>query len=267
MATYSTLGITLLVRKYKGTGRVVSFYTPTRGKVEAVAQGIGRPASKLAAAVELFTLSKLMFAEGRDLDRLIQVEVIEAHYALRQDMTRLAYASYIAELTAKTSEPDHPLPGLFERLAATYSALCGATSAGSLRQAQDKTGQATDPELVLWSYLMRLFQAHGLAPDLEVCYRCRAALSGDAWYVPADAGLVCGGCRPGENGMLLSAEARGTVQSIQRMPPEKLGRLSLGDEARGQIRRFIDAHTDHQFGVETKSRKFIRQLRGMSRGR
>ncbi len=246
MATYSTLGITLLVRKYKGTGRVVSFYTPTRGKVEAVAQGIGRPASKLAAAVELFTLSKLMFAEGRDLDRLIQVEVIEAHYALRQDMTRLAYASYIAELTAKTCEPDHPLPGLFERLAATYSALC----------------DALDPELVLWSYLMRLFQAHGLAPDLEVCCRCRAALSGDGWYVPADAGLVCGGCRPRENAMLLSAEARGTVQSIQRMPPDKLGRLSLGDEARGQIRRFIDAHTDHQFGVETKSRKFIRQLRG-----
>ncbi len=256
MATYSTLGITLLVHKYKGTGRVVSFCTPTRGKVEAVAQGIGRPHSKLAAAVELFTLSKLMFAEGRDLDRLIQAEVIEAHYALRQDMTRLGYASYIAELTANTSEPDHPLPGLFERLAGTYSALCDATSAGS--------GQATDPELVLWSYLMGLFEAHGVAPDLEVCCRCRTALSGDGWYVPADAGLMCAGCRPGENGMLLSAEARGTAQSIQRMPPDKLGRLSLGDEARGQIRRFIDAHTDHQFAVETKSRKFIRQLRGMS---
>ncbi len=246
MATYSTLGITLLVHKYKGTGRVVSFYTPTRGKVEAVAQGIGRPSSKLAGAVELFALSKLMLAEGRDLDRLTQAEVIEAHYPLRQDLTRLAYASYVAELTAKTSEPGHPLPGLFERLAGTYSALC----------------EAAEPELVLWSYLMGLFAAHGLAPDLEACCRCRATLKGDAWYVPADAGLVCADCRPGANGILISAEARAAGRSLQRMAPAKLGRISLGDEARGQLRRLIDAHTDHQFGLETKSRKFIRQLGG-----
>jgi len=247
MATYSTLGITLLAHKYKGTGRVVTFYTSARGKVEAVAQGIGRPGSKLAPAVELFTLSKLMFAEGRDLDRLAQAEVIEAHYPLRQDMTRLAYASYVAELTARTSEPSEPLPGLFEHLTAAYSALC----------------RGEDPELVLWWYLLGLFAAHGLAPNLGECCQCGAALGGDAWYLPAEAGLLCARCRTGENGMLLSAEARGTLQSIARMPAERLSRLGISDEARGQIRRVMDAHTDHQLGVDTKSRRFIRQLPGM----
>ncbi len=246
MATYSTLGITLQARKYKGTGRVVTYLTPDRGKVEAVAQGIGRPASKLAPAVEIFTLSRLLLAEGRDLDRLTQAEVIEPHYALREDVTRLTYASYIAELTTKTSEPDEALPGLFERLAGALSALC----------------DTTDPEPALWWYLLGLFETHGLAPDLEACCRCKASLEGRACYVPAEAGLVCSNCIPQPTGMSLSPEACAVVRGIKRMAPERLSRLSISAPARIELRRFFDAHTDHQFAVVTKSRRILQQLRG-----
>ena len=246
MATYSTLGITLQAHKYKGTGRVVTYLTPDRGKVEAVAQGIGRPASKLAPAVELFTLSRLLLAEGRELDRLSQAEVIESHYALREDATRLAYASYIVELTTRTSEPDEALPGLFERLAGALSALC----------------DTTDPEPILWWYLLGLFETHGLAPDLELCCRCKASLQGRACYVPAEAGLVCTNCLPQATSISLSPEACGVARGIKRMAPERLSRLSISAPARAELRRFLDAHTDHQFGVVTRSRRVLQQLRG-----
>ena len=248
MTTYSTLGITLQVHKYKGTGRVVTYLTPDRGKVEAVAQGIGRAGSKLTPAVELFTLSRLLLAEGRDLDRLSQAEVIESHYALRQDMTRLTYASYIAELTANTSEPREPMPGLFERLAGALSAFC----------------DSSDPEPILWWYLLGLFEIHGLAPNLDVCCRCRTSLDGGACYVPAEAGLVCTNCLPQAGAIFLSPEACGVLRSIKRMAPERLPRITIGAEARAALRRFLDAHTDHQFGVATKSRRVLRQLRGNS---
>lgn len=244
MATYSTEGVVLLVHKYKGTGRVVSFYTRDRGRVDAAAQGVGKPGSKLAAAVELFTLSKLMFAEGRDLDRLTQADVVESHYPLRADMTRLACASYIAELTVKSSEPSHPLSGLFARLVEAYAALC----------------RASDPEVVLWWYLLRLFAAHGVAPDLACCCRCGAVLDGHTWYLPAEAGLICGRCVPPGNQMPVSAETRSLLQSLMRMSAGRLDRLGVSAQARGQVRHLLDTHADHQFGIQTRSRKFLRQM-------
>ncbi len=245
MATYSTLGITLIARKYKGTGRVVTFYTPDRGIVEAVAQGVGKPGSKFAAAVEVFTLSRLMLAEGRELDRLAQAEVLEAHYPLRNDMTRLAYAAYIAELIARTSEPDHPLPGIFEKFGKTLSALC----------------DSRDPELVQWWFLRHFFAAHGITADLARCSRCGNGLAGHARYIPGDGTLICEACIEYGEGMMLSPEARGLLTGLPALALQRLERLSMSESARGEIRRIMDAHTDHQFGIETKSRKFLQQMR------
>lgn len=244
MATYSTEGIALLVHKYKGTGRVVSFYTRDRGRVDAVAQGIGKPGSKLAAAVELFTLSRLMLAEGRDLDRVAQADVVESHYSLRADMARLACASYIAELTVKSSEPTHPLMGLFEHLAEAYGALC----------------TAEDPEVVLWWYMMRLFASHGVTPELSCCCRCGATLGRQTCYLPAEAGLACSICTPPSNQMPLSAEGCSVLQGLARMPATRLDRLSMSPQARVQVRHLLHTHADHQFGIQTRSRKFLHQM-------
>ena len=41
MPTYTATGITLLARKFRGSQRVVTFFTREQGKVEAVAAGIG----------------------------------------------------------------------------------------------------------------------------------------------------------------------------------------------------------------------------------
>jgi len=71
-----------VARAFRGTGRMVTFYTRERGRVEAAAQGIGKPGSTLSAAVEPFTLSTLFLVEGRGADRLTQCRVIEPFYEL-----------------------------------------------------------------------------------------------------------------------------------------------------------------------------------------
>jgi len=251
MATYSTLGITLLARKYKGTGRVVTFYTQERGKVEAVAQGIGKPTSKLAAAVESFTVSRLLLVQGKQLDRVSQAEVLESHLPLRTDMVRLAYASYIAEMLARTTESHHPDPDIYGLLATTLPTLCGCD----------------DPELVLWSFMLRFFSFQGLAPELETCCKCGAAAGLDVCYLPREAGVACAACTPPNRGLPLSPEARAIADSLARMGPERACRVSIGDEARRQLRLIIDTHVEHQFGFEPKSRSFLAQVRAMEHNR
>lgn len=244
MPSYATPGITLQVHKYKGTGRVVVFFTALRGKVEAVARGVGKPKSSLASAVEPFVLSKLYLAEGRELDRLTQAEVLESHYPLRQDMHRYGYASLIGEITVKITEPGQAVGGLFEYLADAYRALCDAPV----------------PEVVFWWYLVRLFEAEGIQPVLDRCCRCGGELQPQAWYLPGEGGMVCENCSPPDRGIALHAGARAVLGGLGRISADRLERLSVNEEHRAAIRRVMDAHLDHQLGLNLKSRDFVRQF-------
>lgn len=245
MRTYTATGITLSVHKYGDTGRVATFLTAEHGKVEAAARGIGKPGSKLAAAVEPFTVSKLQFAEGRGLDRLAQAEVIEAYLPLRHDLRRLAYASYLLELTDLLTEPGEPVPGLFEDLVAALDAIV----AGG------------DAELITLAFTVRLLYAQGLAPELQSCLECGAALEGPGGYMPAQGGFACRQCTPQTEGRLtVSGQAIGALRTLTRMPHGQLQRLSLTPQQRREVAQVIRAHVDYHVGAHLKSRKFLDKL-------
>jgi len=245
MRTYSATGITLSVHKYGDTGRVATFFTAEHGKVEATARGVGKPGSKLAAAVEPFTVSKLLLARGRNLDTLSQAEVIEAYLPLRHDLRRLAYAGTLVELTELLTEPGEPVPGLFEDLIAALSAIVAGD----------------DADLISLAFTVRLLQAQGVAPELQACLECGEPLAGQAGHMPAQGGLACRKCTPQSQGRLtVSGQALGALRSLLTLPLSHVRRLSLTPGVRRQMAQLVRAHVDYHVGAHLKSRKFLDKL-------
>lgn len=245
MASYGATGITLQARKYGDGGRVVCFYTAERGKVEAVARGIGKPGSKLAAACEPFTLSRLLLAEGRELHRLSQVEVVEAYLPLRADLIRYAYAAVLLELVQLTTEVGEPVAGLFADLQAGLAAL----AAGD------------DPEPVLWAFSLRLLSAHGTALEAACCVECGDKLGSQACYVPLQGGFICPHCSPQSAGRLqVGGACLAALSGLQQMPLDRLKRLRLEGATRREIGRVIRTHTQHYIGDRLRSLAFLDQM-------
>lgn len=245
MPTYSTVGITLLVHKYKGTQRLAVFYTADRGKLEAVVSGVGKPGSKLAPAVEPFTLSKLFLAEGRSFDRLTQCDVIESFYDIRKDMGRLGRASYVVELIAQTSEPGDPDPVLFDALRRTLAALT----------------VSDDPELVMWAFVLRYLHARGIGPVLDRCLGCGCELRLECAYVATLGGCVCPECAATESGSpAVSPQARGAMRTLASLDLGRLDRLKLSPATRGQVRHLLRRHVRYHMGVSLKSEKFLDKM-------
>ena len=245
MATYAATGITLHVRKYKGTQRLVSFFTRERGKVEATLSGVGKPGSKLAPAAEPLTLSKLFFAEGRGLDRLIQCQVIESFYDLRKDLLRLGLGSYIAELVERTTEPGEPQPYLYDSFESAIAVLT----------------TAKQPELVAWSFVLRHLEVHGVGPVIGVCVGCGDDLEGQSVYLAALGGCACRACDIAESDRLLvSPQARGALRSLAQMPHDRVDRLKLSPAVQGQIRDLLWRHIQYHMGVSLRSATFLRKM-------
>lgn len=245
MRTYGTIGITLTVKKYRGTERLVAFYTREQGKVEAVAKGIGKPGSKLAALVEPLTLSKLFFAKGRKLDYLTQGEVIDSFYELHRPAYRYGYACYLAELTAGATEPSLANPSLFEALKASLTAM----------------EEADDPQIIGWAYCLKLLTELGLAPVLDRCVICEGPLADWAVYQPAAGGLVCNNCQTiSETEHLVSGATRGALTSLLAMPADRLGRLRISAQSRRQITDLLREHIAYHLGLRPKSEQFLADL-------
>jgi len=224
---------------------MVTFYTRERGLVEAVARGIGKPGSTLSAAVEPFTLAKLFFAQGRNVDHLTQCRVIEPFYALRQDMARYAHASCACELVLRTTEPTQAVVGLFDLLERYLRALA--------------EGDA-DPQVLSWSFQLAYLRLSGLAPVLGRCVECGKGIAAGL-YSAGKGGLLCADCAPhDEQGLRLSAGSVKFLENLARFDPDQLRRLRLTERARGDLSALLRSHIRYHLDLSLKSEAFLRRL-------
>ncbi len=84
-----TTGIVLARRDYQEADRIITVLTPDHGKVSLIAKGVRKPKSKLAAGIELFSVSELTFLPGRsDLKTLVSSRLIKHYGEIVKDINR-----------------------------------------------------------------------------------------------------------------------------------------------------------------------------------
>src|SRR5437588_93894 len=95
---YRTEAIVLRGYDYGEADRILTLYTPNSGKLRAIAKGVRRTKSRMAGHLDLFTRSNMLVARGRQLDIVTQAETIESFRSMRDDLSRVSLAHYVAEL-------------------------------------------------------------------------------------------------------------------------------------------------------------------------
>jgi DNA repair protein RecO (recombination protein O) len=250
MKTYTARGITLLVRRFRGSERIATFYTREQGKVEAVASGVGKPGGKLAGALEPFTLSDLFLSTGRNMDRLTQAQVVEAWSHIPQDVIAFGYGTWMAELTARATEPGAPHPELFESLEKHLRALEGGAEAA----------------VVSAAYGFDLLEHLGLFPQLDRCARCGQADTAVDWYDAQAGGLVCASCRSSEDHLALTPGHRALLRGLRRLAPERLKTLKPREAEIRQLLLLLRQHIAYHLGFTLKSDRFLSQVTNAKSG-
>ena len=123
MALRHDQGIVLRSYAIGEADRVVVVLSPHHGKLRTVAKGVRKTTSRIGGRLEPFTHVDLVLYEGRNLDTVTQVEVMEAFPRLREDLDRVAAASTMAEVVDAVAQEKEPSVALFELLAAGLRVL------------------------------------------------------------------------------------------------------------------------------------------------
>lgn len=110
----------ILIRKTKltETSLIVSWLTEDLGRVKTVAKGARSAKSQFAGTLDLFFHSEIHFSRSRhsDLHQLREAALAESFEALRFDYDRTVLAAYFVELLELGTEPEQPVPELYDLL-------------------------------------------------------------------------------------------------------------------------------------------------------
>lgn len=223
-------GIVLRGYPFGEADRVVVILSPNHGKLRTVAKGVRKTRSRFGGRLEPFTHVEVGLYEGRNLDTITSVSVIEAFPRLRENLDTVVKGGTIleaADAIAVEGEGAHRLFLLMQR------------GLRALDRGQDH------PDLIA-AYLLKVAEVVGVAPSFRHCASCGTPGDHALFSFPAG-GVLCGAC-----GITGAARLRAGVASyladlagsdFTAMPGHN---ASFSGEAMGITRRFVEYHLDRQ---------------------
>ena len=119
-------GIILRTRPLTETSLIVHWLGPNFGRFATAAKGARRPKSPFSGKLDLFYEADISFNRSRssDLHMLREVNLRKTNAALREDIGKLRQAADAAAFIVQATEPETPLPVVFELFQQFLEALC-----------------------------------------------------------------------------------------------------------------------------------------------
>lgn len=170
----------VVLRKYKISEAdvILTLFTRKCGKVRAVAKGGRKPKTKLSAASHPFVYGDFVLNKGKDLDRISSIDIIETYYNLREDLNKLAYASYFTELCDLVVVEGITNNRLFD----------------TLLKALHIVTHRNNYELVKLAFEIKTLDLSGLRPQLNRCINCDKPRENLMLFNPEIGGVLCSEC-------------------------------------------------------------------------
>ncbi|NLW60293.1 MAG: DNA repair protein RecO [Firmicutes bacterium] len=222
MGLYHCEGIILRTRSFGEADRIVTLFTKEKGKIEAVARGARRPRNRLVGVTQQFSYLKALIFTGKSLDQLSQAELIKSFAPLRDDLLKMAYASWWAEVLDVFLPLNEVNSDVFLFFLAGLVVL----------------ERVPDPILVSRAFELRLLRYLGYEPVLDRCVGCRRTAGPFAGFAPAEGGLLCPACAGAANGQLIPVRPA-TVSFLRTLYQADLRVLA---------RRPVDPALGHELG-------------------
>jgi DNA repair protein RecO (recombination protein O) len=229
--------------------RLVTFFSREFGKLRGVARAARRVRSRFTGVFELFTLGELVFFDtGRsELVRIDHFDVVQPFARVRDDLERLAQAAWMAECVGR-------LTGERDRHATLYALLLRSLEAME---------RAPSPAQVAVCFGARCLDLLGHRPRLDRCGGC-----GRRWPFPqprlAEDGLACAACGRDAAASPLSPAAVVALARARVLPWAEAAGGPAG-AAGAELRGILDIHMGRLIGQPTRTGKFLRDLRRLSR--
>ena len=250
--TYRTEAIVLRHARLGEADRLLTLFSPTLGKIRAVAKGVLRPTSHLAGHLDIFSRSSLLLVDTQSLDLVTQAQLQESFPSLQEDLERVSQALYVAELLDRLSEEDQC------ESAASYNCLLSTLRWLSTTQ---------QPDVAVRYFEMQILGLAGYRPELYTCLLCRQPLQEETNALSSvHGGALCSRCADTDpTAPPLSVATLKVLRLLQQDRQDTIRRLRLEPALRRELEALLQSYLSTVLDQEVRSATFVETVRAMPR--
>ncbi|QDR80927.1 DNA repair protein RecO [Sporomusa termitida] len=243
---YQTEAILLAARDWGAADRMVTLFSREYGIVTAMAYGARQPRSRLSGGLQPFShLNLSMAAGGKGLDTIRQCELQSSYRQIREDLTRLAYANFIVELTTGLWPERQAEPAVFDTLLSVFHLLA-----------------ARNPRIAALAGSWHLLVFAGFQPEYARCVRCGHDLALPACFSYPDGGGVCKTCSPA--GVPTFAQSdKDFLDKLLTMDLSQPGQFAVNAKILASAEQLLYGFVKYQLERPLKSLDFIRRINNL----
>ncbi len=201
--------------------RILTVFTPNRGKFNVIAKGARKPTSRMGPHLQLLARTRLMLAKGRDLDVISGAETIQPHQRLHTDLDAYGHACHYAEMFLRMTEERQENEAAFDLLASSLQLL----------------DDGIDPFAVTRHFELVLLTLLGFKPELYRCLGCETDLAAERNALSHRlGGMLCPRCTGDDAGAFpLSINAQKYLRTLDRSGLAAAVRLPIDPSLRNEL--------------------------------
>lgn len=245
MAVYSTEVLVLGVKNWGNADKIVTLLSPEYGLIRAAAYGCRRPKSILAAAMQPFSWLDIQLSRGEKMDTVRQCEHKGFFSDLYEDLTAMAYASFVAEFAKEIANEDEPQPEIYQLLLKVLPCMT-----------------KFNPRICALACAYQLLEFTGYQLHYFTCSLCGSEITGDAYFDFHQGGAICDGC------LITQRRATHNYNSSLRLFIQQLMNINWDSPQKFQVKGADLVHAEqillnyvqNLIGKPFKSLAFIKQV-------
>ncbi|OWR29488.1 DNA repair protein RecO [Saccharibacillus sp. O23] len=243
---YRLEGIVIRAMDYGETNKIITLCTQTHGKIGVLVRGAKKVKSRHASLTEPFTYGVFSFFRGGSgLGTLNDGEIYESNHKLREDLMLAAYGAYACELIDRGLHDEDTGNFWFEQLLAFLNGM----------------REGKDPEVMMRLFEMKMLQAAGYGPELEICSASQRPVEGDAFISPRLGGVLSVPFRAADPyAVHVSARALSLLRVFAKLDLRRLGNVDVKPETKAELKNVMEALMREHVGTNFKSKRFLDQM-------
>lgn len=241
-------GIVIKTIDYGETHKIITLFSKKYGKISALARGAKKTHGRMAAVTQPFICGEFFIYLSKGLSTIQQGEVIDSFRAIREDIMKTAYGAYIVELTDKLLDKNDPDVFVYNQLSQTLEWIA----------------EHEESSIPIMMYELKLYRKAGFEPTLDHCVNCGRKQLPYSFSV-SEGGFLCPSCKSiDEHALLLSDTLAKWLYVFLEIGVERIGSISMKQTNKDLLRNLIDAYYDRYGGFFLKSKRFLKQMEGLT---
>lgn len=247
MALIKTKGLVIKEQAYKEQDKILTIFTEDEGKIQCIARGVRRQKSGLLASTQIFAYSEFVYYPGKNFGIINQANLIEAFYPLRNDLTKMALASYLLDLMNNAFEFYQKSPEILKLLLHVLFYLAG--------------GKARNDLVLVGAFQMKLVSFLGYCPGIAHCMACQSENELVVFSIENN-GVLCGVCKQQSLGYIykINPVMLELLRDFLRQPIKELKDRDVSQTDAIKLNDLLEHYIGYSIGKSSKAYGFYKSM-------